>query len=141
MTLKDAMKQRHTVRKYRDIPINENHQNCLNTKIAEVNDKSGLSLKLIIDRDDPLSVFVKMLMAKNVKNYILLSGKKIQSTAIDLRILPSSSSRICNSRDLWSKNPKVAGIPPRGKPADPGLKRIRNSSPGHSRRTSIGMWE
>lgn len=75
MTTIEAIKTRHTVRKFLDRKIPDSIINQLNMRIKEDNEKCGLSMKLVTENDEALGSFVKLLMAKNAKNYIILAGK------------------------------------------------------------------
>lgn len=73
MTIKEAMKERHMVRKYIDRPIPGDLVEKLNTRIAENNQTHNLSLFLVTGNADGLGALAKML-GKGVKNYIVLAG-------------------------------------------------------------------
>ena len=47
MTLSEAIKSRHSVRKYIDKPIDENLVSILQEKVDEVNEKGGLHIQLV----------------------------------------------------------------------------------------------
>lgn len=74
MTIKEAVKQRHTVRKYSDKPISEDVIGLLNERIAENNKLHRLNLALVTGNSDGLSGFAKLLMSKGVNNYFVLAG-------------------------------------------------------------------
>ena len=77
MTIKDAIKARHSVRQYKDEPIAEEAAAALQALIARCNEESGLHFQLI--RDDPecfrtfLAHYGKF---ANVSNYIAVVGPK-----------------------------------------------------------------
>ena len=73
MTIKEAMKERHMVRKYIDRPIPSDLVEKLNARIAENNQTYSLSLSLVTGNADGLGALAKML-GKGVKNYIVLAG-------------------------------------------------------------------
>lgn len=73
MTIKEAMRERHMVRKYLDRPIPDDLVEKLNARIAENNQTYNLSLSLVTGNADGLGAFAKML-GKGVKNYIVLAG-------------------------------------------------------------------
>lgn len=73
MTIKEAMKERHMVRKYIDRPISGDLVEKLNTRIAENNQSHNLSLSLVTGNADGLGTLAKIL-GKGVKNYIVLAG-------------------------------------------------------------------
>ncbi len=77
MTLKEAIKARHSVRQYKDEPIRAETAAELNRLIAESNAESGLHMQLILD--DP-ACFHTLLAHygkfRNANNYIALVGSK-----------------------------------------------------------------
>lgn len=73
MTIKEAMKERHMVRKYMDKPIPGELAEKLNARIAENNQSHNLSLSLVTGNSDGLGALAKLL-GKGVKNYIVLAG-------------------------------------------------------------------
>lgn len=73
MTIKEAMKERHMVRKYIDKPIPSDLVEKLNARIAGNNLTYSLSLSLVTGNADGLGALAKML-GKGVKNYIVLAG-------------------------------------------------------------------
>ena len=75
MTIKDAIKERHMVRKYTDKPIPAELVEKLNARIAKNNQIHGLSLKLVTGNSDGIGGMAKMLLTKSVHSYIVLAGK------------------------------------------------------------------
>lgn len=74
MTLQEAMKQRHTVRKYKDTPLPADIVEKLNDRVTQNNQGHGLNIKLITNDGGAIPGFLKVLMTKGVKNYFLLAG-------------------------------------------------------------------
>lgn len=74
MTLKEAMKARHTVRRYKDQPIPEEIIQLLQTRVAENNEKYHLAIQLKLNDTTAFSAPVKLLLAKGVKNFFVLAG-------------------------------------------------------------------
>ncbi len=74
MNTKEALEQRHMVRKYTDEPIPADLVEKLNQRISQHNKKYGIELKLMTDNDKAISGIIKLIMAKGVKNYIILAG-------------------------------------------------------------------
>ncbi|MCD8197352.1 MAG: nitroreductase [Lachnospiraceae bacterium] len=74
MTLQEAMKQRHTVRKYEDTPLPKDIVEKLNARVAQNNEKYDLNIKLITDDGKAIPGVFRLLMTKGVKNYFLLEG-------------------------------------------------------------------
>lgn len=77
MTIKEAIRQRHTVRKYTDRPIPSDIVKLLNERIAANNQSHDLSMALITGNSDGLSGFGKLLLSKNVNNYMILAGRDV----------------------------------------------------------------
>ncbi|MDD3106195.1 MAG: nitroreductase family protein [Bacilli bacterium] len=74
MTLKDAMLQRHTVRKYQNKSIPEELVHQLNERIKIVNDNNHVSVKLVLNDAKAIGLLIKLILAKDVKNYFVLTG-------------------------------------------------------------------
>ena len=71
-----AISTRHKVTKYMDTPLSSNVIKALNMRISDINDITGeLKLKLMLNDTKELTAFFKLFLSKNVKNYIILSGK------------------------------------------------------------------
>jgi len=77
MDIKEAIKARHSVRQFKDMPIGEAETAKLNAVIDECNRESGLNIQFILN--DP-QCFHTLLAHygrfKNAVNYIALVGKK-----------------------------------------------------------------
>lgn len=74
MTMEEAIKRRHTVRKYSDRKLSLEIIDQLNVRIRENNDKYGLKMRLVTDNVGILSPFIRLLLTKGVRNYIVLAG-------------------------------------------------------------------
>ncbi len=75
MDLKKAAAERHSVRQYKDIPIEKETAEELRRIIAEENKKSALNFQLICDEPGGFSGFMaKYGSFRNVKNYIVAAG-------------------------------------------------------------------
>lgn len=77
MTIKEAIESRHMVRKYTDRKIPREIVNQLSTRINENNEKYGLNMKLVIENTEAFSSMIKLILAKGVRNYIVLAGKNM----------------------------------------------------------------
>lgn len=75
MTIKEAIVQRHMVRKYIDKPIFSEVVELLNERIKENNIKYELNLKLVMGNADGIGSLAKFLLTRSVYNYIVLAGK------------------------------------------------------------------
>lgn len=80
MTFNEAAERRHTVRRYTDKKLSDGIIEKLSERILRRNEKYGLSMKLITDNTDALGAAVKLIMAKGVRNYIVLAGKNTPNT-------------------------------------------------------------
>ena len=74
MTIKDAMQERHMVRKYTDAQIPAELTEKLNARIRENNEKYDLSIKLMTDDGSALPGVIKLILAKGVKNFFIMAG-------------------------------------------------------------------
>lgn len=75
MTIKEAIPQRHMVRKYMKKPMPNDTVRLLNVRIADNNTKYGLNMKLVTDNSDGIGGIAKLLLTKSVYNYVVLAGK------------------------------------------------------------------
>ena len=76
MGIKEAMFQRHTVRKYLKKELSKDVIESLTNRIDENNKKNGLNMKLMINDEGAISPIFKLILAKGVRNYIILSGNE-----------------------------------------------------------------
>lgn len=72
MDMKQAMRERHMVRKYTDKPIPEELADQLNERM--VNAEHGLGIRLMLDDAKGIGTVMKATLARNVRNYLLLAG-------------------------------------------------------------------
>lgn len=73
----EAMKERHSVRKYKDQPISEDIINELRKAIDEVNTESGLDIRLVTDDPKCFSGFgTKLTGFSNVPAYLAMIGDR-----------------------------------------------------------------
>lgn len=80
MTIKEAMESRHTVRKYTSRSIPEELIRLLMERIDEHNGKYDLHMKLVTENTDAFGTAIKLVLAKGVRNYIVLAGKETADT-------------------------------------------------------------
>ena len=90
MTMTEAMRERHTVRKYTDKALPQEIIEKLNARIDENNSRFGLAVKLITDSADGLNLFAK-LAAKGVKNYFVLAADGGEEAAENARSVSGSA--------------------------------------------------
>lgn len=76
MTLKEAIKARHSVRNYKDRPLEQDIVEKLNTKIAELNKEGGLHLQLVLNEPKAFKGVFAYGKFKNVTNYVIVAGEK-----------------------------------------------------------------
>ena len=76
MTIQEAMKERHMVRKYLEKPIPAEITSQLQARLEENNRISGLHLTFVSGSSDGLGTMAK-LISKNVNNYIILAGPDV----------------------------------------------------------------
>ncbi len=74
MMMIEAMRERHTVRRYTDKPIPKELINGLNERISPNNERYGLNLALVTGNSEGLSGLARTLLAKGVNNYMILAG-------------------------------------------------------------------
>lgn len=77
MDIFEAIDSRHSVRKYKPIPLSEEHKKALIEKIEEINSESGLEIQLVADEPKAFDCLIaKYGNFSGVKNYIAMVGKK-----------------------------------------------------------------
>ena len=85
MDIKEAIRERHSVRYYKDEPISEEHRAELDALISQCNEESGLSMQLVVDDSECFDTLLAHYgMFKNVKNYIAVVGPKSMAD-LDIR--------------------------------------------------------
>ena len=77
MDIKEAIRERHSVRQYKDLPINAEDKARLEALVKECNSQSGLNIQMIYDDPDCFNTFLAHYgKFTNVKNYIAMVGNK-----------------------------------------------------------------
>lgn len=77
MTLKEAIKARHSVRAYREEPLTAEQVAALEAKIEEVNAEGGLHVQLMCDEPRAFScMLARYGRFRGVKNYLVMAGRK-----------------------------------------------------------------
>ena len=77
MDLKEAMKERHSVRQYEDRPLEESIIAKLENEIEACNKESGLYIQLVKDEPKAFDSFMAHYgKFSGVRNYIAMIGKK-----------------------------------------------------------------
>ena len=77
MTIEEAIKVRHSVRAYKELPLAENIVKALKEQIALLNREGKLHIQLILNEPKAfLGTMAKYGKFRNVSNYIVMAGKK-----------------------------------------------------------------
>ncbi len=85
MTIDEAIKQRHSVRAYKDMPLTDDDVRLLEDKIEELNAGGHLHMQLIQNEPKAFQgMLAKYGKFRNVRNYIVMAGKKAED--LDERI-------------------------------------------------------
>lgn len=79
MTELEALRNRHSVRKYVDTPLRPEDIEALQSKIDELNRKGDLHMQLVINERKAFKGFLSYGSFSNVSNYIMVVGKKSPS--------------------------------------------------------------
>lgn len=74
MTLEEAMRARHMVRRYTEKPLPEDVVAQLNQRIEENNHTHHLAIRLMLNDTNAYQGIVKLLLAKGVRNYFIMAG-------------------------------------------------------------------
>ncbi len=83
MTIKEAIKARHSVRRYTDTPIEEDKLTLLRKAVAEANEAAGLNIELVTE--EPKAFAVGQILGfqygrfRGVRNYLIMAGPKKDS--------------------------------------------------------------
>ena len=81
MTLQEAIKARHSVRKYTDKPIEPDKVRTLMTAVQRINAENGLNIQLVLEEPKSFSTGIwKYGSFSGVKNYFVMAGPKGKDT-------------------------------------------------------------
>lgn len=72
--MKQAMQQRHTVRKFTSEPLSPELISQLNDRVRANNERLGLAISLKVGDESALPGALKLFFAKGVRNYFVLAG-------------------------------------------------------------------
>ena len=75
MTMEEAMRARHTVRRYTDRKIPGEVLASLRERIERRNRESGLSMTLVRENAEAFGPVLRLFLAKGVRNYVVLAGR------------------------------------------------------------------
>ncbi len=77
MTIEEAIKNRHTVRKYTSQKLSAETAKELSLRISGNNERYGLRMRLVTENRDAFGAIWKLVLAGSVRNYIVLAGKDL----------------------------------------------------------------
>ncbi|WP_196792694.1 nitroreductase family protein [Scardovia inopinata] len=101
MSMQEAMKERHRVRKFTDRKIPASLVEKLQARAEENNEKYGLSIRLVLNNPRGLTSLARLGSAKNAVNFFLLSGPAaIGATELDSRLGYAGADLILYARSL-----------------------------------------
>lgn len=75
MTLEEAMRSRHTVRRYTNRKIPGDVLEQLRERIRRDNEEQGLAMSLVTENTEAFGPLLRLFLAKGVRNYVVLAGK------------------------------------------------------------------
>lgn len=75
MTLEEAMRSRHTVRRYTGRKLPGDVVEQLNGRIGQNNRERGLAMSLVTENTEAFGPVLRLFLAKGVRNYVILAGK------------------------------------------------------------------
>ena len=75
MTLEEAMRCRHTVRRYTDRKLPREILEALNGRIGKHNLESGLAMNLVTENTEAFGPLLRLFLAKGVRHYVILAGR------------------------------------------------------------------
>lgn len=76
MTLKEAITMRHSVRRYLSRPLPPSIVEALDRKVAEVNDRGGLHVQLVMGERRAFTGMLAYGKFSGVENYLVMAGRK-----------------------------------------------------------------
>lgn len=79
MTELEALKARHSIRRYADRPLGIKETEALRQEIAKLNEASGLHMQLVLNERKAFKSFLAYGLFSNVSNYVMVVGKKLES--------------------------------------------------------------
>ena len=75
MDFKEAMRQRHMVRRYMDRPLPAETVKELDRYIDKMNQSYGLAVELKTEDSSAFNAVIKLVLAKGVRNFFVMAGK------------------------------------------------------------------
>ncbi len=98
MSMREAMHERHTVRRYTDKAIPAETMEKLRGRIDDNNKKYDLAIRLMVDDTNAFNAAVKLVLAKGVRNYFILAGRDVPD--LDERLGYSSADLMLYAQTL-----------------------------------------
>lgn len=86
MTIAEAMKNRHMVRKYKDIRLSGEIAEKLKARIEENNRSYNLGIKLMVNDEKAVGTIFKLIFTKGVKNYFIMAGDEAGVPGLEERL-------------------------------------------------------
>ena len=115
MDMKDAIRERHSVRQFKDTPVSEADRKELEELISQCNMESGLHMQLICDDPDCFNTFLAHYgKFTNANNYIAMVGKK-SLTDLEERCGYFGQKIVLNAQMMGMNTCWVAGTYGKGK--------------------------
>ena len=96
--MREAMHERHTVRRYTDKAIPAETMEKLRGRIDDNNKKYDLAIRLMVDDTNAFNAAVKLVLAKGVRNYFILAGRDVPD--LDERLGYSSADLMLYAQTL-----------------------------------------
>lgn len=112
-SMKKAMRERHTVRRYTDRAIPEETVELLRKRIVENNERYHLAIELHTDDTSAFPAVMKLIMAKGVRNFLVMAGQ--DSVDLDERLGYSGADLMLYAQTLGLNTWWVGGTFNRGK--------------------------
>ncbi len=79
MTELEALRNRHSIRKYEDRPLDEEAVKALRDEIDRINREGDLKMQLVLNEPKAFKGFLSYGSFSNVKNYVMVIGRKSES--------------------------------------------------------------
>lgn len=79
MTEMEALRERRSIRKYVDRPLEKSDVEALQAEIERLNRESGLRMQLVTDEPRAFKTMLAYGSFRNVKNYVMVVGRKSAS--------------------------------------------------------------
>ncbi len=108
MTLQEAMRERHTVRKFKNEPLSSEVADKLCERCKRLNQEHGVSIKFMQGDKKAIPGLLKLIMTKGVNNYFILSGPDV--AGIDEKIGYCSADLMLYAQTLGLNTWWVGGM-------------------------------